>query len=94
LDDIVKYPSLLGYSLETRIIPRYRVLKALMSKKISNRRMNFPYIVYLTEKRFLEEYIDSNAESSVLWEIYYGGKDGKFINDSECVSGQKDSGKL
>lgn len=94
LDDIVKYPSLLGYSLEMRIIPRYQVLKALMSKKISNRGLKFPSIVYLTEERFLEKYIDSNAESSVLWEIYCGGKDGKFINDSECVSGQKDSGKL
>lgn len=65
LDDIVNYPSLLGYSLETRIIPRYRVLKALMSMKISNRGMNSPCIVYLTEERFLEKYIDSYAESLV-----------------------------
>jgi mTERF domain-containing protein len=94
LDDLVKYPSLLGYSLETRIIPRYRVLKALKSIKVLNRGIHFPSVIYLTEKRFLEKYIDSNAESSVLWDIYHGEKDGKFINDSECVSGQKDSGKL
>lgn len=94
LDDLVKYPSLLGYSLETRIIPRYRVLKALKSMQISNIGMHFPSIVYLTEERFLAKYIDSNAESSVLWDIYYGGKDGKFINDSERVSGQKAYGKL
>lgn len=80
LTDFVKYPELFLQSLETRMIPRYRVLEALKSMQVQEpkRRIKFPRIVRLTEKRFLEEYVNSSAESSsVLQEIYYGGKAGK-----------------
>jgi len=74
------------------MIPRYRVLEALKSMQVQMlKRLCFPIIVTLTEKRFLEEYINSNAESSsVLHDIYNGGKDGKLIivkeTSSESVS--------
>jgi len=82
LTDLVKYPGLFAYSLETRMIPRYRVLESLKSMQVQmlRRRLCFPSIIRLTEKRFLEEYVNSNAEfSSVLQDIYSGGKDGKLI---------------
>jgi hypothetical protein len=75
------------------MIPRYRVLKALQSIAVQmlRRRRRFPNIVMLTEKRFLEEYVNSNAEfCPVLQDIYSGGKDGKLIivkeTSSESVS--------
>jgi mTERF domain-containing protein len=70
LADILKYPDLFANSLETRMIPRYRVLEAIKSMQVSKRKMCFPRIIGLTEKRFLEEYVNSSAEfSSVLQDI-------------------------
>jgi len=78
LDDIVTCSCLLGLNLETRIIPRYRVMEALKSMKLLKTERISPHIVKLTEKRFLLKYVNRNAESSsVLWDIYYGGKAGK-----------------
>jgi len=78
LDDIVIYSCLFSYKLETRIIPRYRVMEALKSMKLLKTERISPHIVKLTEKRFLLKYVNRNAESSsVLWDIYYGGKAGK-----------------
>lgn len=82
LADLVKYPDLILCSVETRMIPRYRVMEALKSmqvqattKKGKKQGFSFPNIVMLTEKRFLEKYVHSNAESSsLLLDIYYGKK--------------------
>jgi len=77
LADIAKYPDLFANSLETRMIPRYRVLEAIKSMQVqaSKRGMCFPKIIGLTESRFLEVYVNSNAEfSSVLQDIYCRGK--------------------
>jgi mTERF domain-containing protein len=92
LADIEKYPCLLDCSLETRMIPRYRVLEALKSMQVhlSKRGICFPKIIQLTEKRFLGKYVkyvNLNAESSpVLQDIYYGEKAGKLIIDKETCS--------
>nr|ADE77106.1 unknown [Picea sitchensis] len=40
-------------------------------------------MVQLTEKDFLEKYVNKNAKSSVLWNMYHGGKAGKLIIDKE-----------
>jgi mTERF domain-containing protein len=78
LEDIVRYSCLLSYNLETRIIPRYRVMEALKSMQPLKTERIFPHIFYLTEKHFLEKYVNWNVESSsVLRDIYYGGKAGK-----------------
>jgi len=77
LADLVKYPHLFGHSLETRIIPRYRVMEALKSMQVQGlkkKKTSFPQIANLTEKRFLEKFVNSNAESSFLQEIYHRGK--------------------
>jgi mTERF domain-containing protein len=78
LDDIDRCPCLLQCNLERRIIPRYRVMEALKSMQLLKTERISPYIVKLTDKRFLEKYVNWNAESSsVLRDIYYGGKAGK-----------------
>lgn len=89
LADIVKHPDLFGNSLERRIIPRYIVLEAMKSKQVQvpKRGMHFPKIISLTEKRFLEEYVNSNAEfSTALQDIYGKGKAGKLVigKDTLC----------
>lgn len=79
LDDFVKYPILFSSSLEKNIIPRYKVTEAL---KLLKTEMSFPRGVTLTEECFLEKYVNSNAEfSSVLLDIYHGGKAEKLQGD-------------
>jgi hypothetical protein len=38
------------------------------------REIPLPLMVYLTEKAFLDKYVNENAESSVLRDIYHVGK--------------------
>jgi mTERF domain-containing protein len=75
LADLVKYPNLFEYSVETRMIPRYRVMEALKSmqvqvqaptKKGKKEGLSFLQILTMPENRFLEQYVNSNAESSAL----------------------------
>ena len=78
LIDLIRYLGLFGLSLETMMVPRYRVLKEMesMQVQVSKRRFSFPNIFRLTEKNFLEKYIES---SSFLQAIYSRDKDGNFI---------------
>jgi mTERF domain-containing protein len=77
LDDVVKYPVMLGYSLEKRMIPRYRVMEALKSMQVLETEKTFPQIFKLPERDFLERYVDSNAQYSyLLRDIYHEAKAG------------------
>jgi len=85
LADLVKYPNLFEYSVETRMIPRYRVMEALKSmqvqaqaptKKGKKEGLSFVQIFIMPENRFLEQYVNSNAESSALiLDIYHGRRE-------------------
>lgn len=82
LADLVKYPNLFQYSVETRMIPRYRVMEALNSMQVQvqapmrkgkKEGLSFLQIVIIPEKSFLEKYVNSNDESSsLLLDIYHG----------------------
>eukprot|EP01018_Ginkgo_biloba_P022643 Gb_26176 [translate_table: standard] len=80
---IVKYPILLTCSLETRIMPRYKVVEALKSMKLLKREKIFPQIVMLPEEQFLERYINPYSESLLLRDIYKGVSEGESINTNE-----------
>ncbi|XP_058092119.1 transcription termination factor MTERF5, chloroplastic-like [Magnolia sinica] len=54
---IVRYPKLLSYSLENRIIPRCNVLRILKSKELLNKNPNLYPIVSLSEEKFLKQYV-------------------------------------
>ncbi|KAK6924145.1 Transcription termination factor, mitochondrial/chloroplastic [Dillenia turbinata] len=54
---LVSYPTCLMNSLDDRVIPRYRVVQLLQSKKLVKNTPNFMNILSLTEKEFLEKYI-------------------------------------
>jgi mTERF domain-containing protein len=76
LADLVKYPNLFSLSLEKRIIPRYRVIEALKSMQVQElkRETTLRDMVQLTEKDFLDKYVNKNAKSSVLWIFTMVGK--------------------
>lgn len=86
LSDLVKYPIMLAFSLEKRVIPRHRVMEAITSMQALKIKMHFISILHLSEKRFLEIYVDSNAESAVLRDIYHHVKAGMLNIDKETSS--------
>lgn len=82
LSKFLIYPSLFSYSLEKRIIPRYRVMEALKSMQVQElkRGISSAAIFGLTEKLFLKRYVNNNPESLILLDIYHGRKSGKLID--------------
>ncbi|XVE68461.1 hypothetical protein DITRI_Ditri09bG0070500 [Diplodiscus trichospermus] len=54
---IIAYPKLLLYSADKRILARYRVLKVLESMNLVKEDKKIVWVLTLSEKKFLEEYI-------------------------------------
>jgi len=87
LADLVKHAPLFTCSVEKRMIPRYRVMEALKSMQVLKTEMDWIKVIRLSERSFLQKYVNSNAESSsVLRGLYHGGKAGKLIIDKETYS--------
>lgn len=84
--DFVRDPNMFSFSLEKRAIPRYRVMQSLKSMRVLKTEIHFQPILRLSEKRFLEIYVDSNAESSALRDIYHRVDAGKFSIDKKTSS--------
>ncbi|XP_078151287.1 transcription termination factor MTEF18, mitochondrial-like [Carex rostrata] len=55
--DVVKYPALLAYSLENRLIPRTIVKKLLMVKELPVAYKKFGNFIQLSEEKFLNKFI-------------------------------------
>lgn len=55
---IVRRPPILNYSMERRLIPRHYVIKVLKAKGLPKKDPDFYSAVSLTEKRFVEKFID------------------------------------
>jgi len=86
LASLLKYPAVLGYSMEKRIIPRYRVMEALKTMQVLKTEMICPNYFQLTEEQFLEKYVNKNVESLVLQDIYHWVRDGKLNTDEESCT--------
>ncbi|KAL4369671.1 hypothetical protein GQ457_05G009620 [Hibiscus cannabinus] len=63
--DIANRPVLLSYSLERRIIPRYSVLQALLSKGLIEK-FNIYFMLASTEKEFLQRFVIPYEDPSLL----------------------------
>jgi len=59
--DILQRPSLLTYSLEKRLVPRYCVMKILLAKGLMN--SNFRTLAQVGEKKFRLKFIDRHKDS-------------------------------
>ncbi|XP_022748129.1 transcription termination factor MTERF4, chloroplastic-like [Durio zibethinus] len=59
---IIACPSLLNYSVDKRIIPRYKVLKVLRSMKLIKEDKKIVWAIPLSEKKFLKEYITKHRD--------------------------------
>jgi mTERF domain-containing protein len=59
--DILHRPSLLTYSLEKRLVPRYCVMKILLAKGLT--KSNFITLAQVGEKKFRSKFIDRHKDS-------------------------------
>ncbi|KAL2322462.1 hypothetical protein Fmac_026841 [Flemingia macrophylla] len=58
-EDIAKYPLVVGYNMEKRIIPRFSVIKILKSKGLLEKNVHFSCIICINEANFLEKFVDN-----------------------------------
>lgn len=54
---LIRLPSCLMFSMEERVIPRYRVLQIMKSKRLLKKEPSFLYMLNLTEEVFLTKFI-------------------------------------
>ncbi|XP_077249362.1 uncharacterized protein LOC143888857 [Tasmannia lanceolata] len=59
---ISKYPNILAFSLEKRIVPRCSVLQVLMSKGLIKKDLCLSPVLTASEKKFLEKFVIKNQE--------------------------------
>lgn len=60
--DVVRCPNLLLFSLERRIIPRFSVLKVLLSKKLSKKDIDVVWYLNMRKKDFEEKYLTCHMD--------------------------------
>ncbi|KAL8195751.1 hypothetical protein R6Q57_025504 [Mikania cordata] len=58
---LVRRPTCLMLSLDERVIPRYKVLNILMSKKVLKKMPRFLSVLWLPEDEFLVKFISKNS---------------------------------
>ncbi|KAF7130331.1 hypothetical protein RHSIM_Rhsim10G0153500 [Rhododendron simsii] len=54
---LVSGPNCLAYSMENRVIPRYRVLQVIKSKRLLQKGPSFLFVLRLSEEEFLRKFI-------------------------------------
>ncbi|MCD7473081.1 hypothetical protein HAX54_014667 [Datura stramonium] len=68
---LASHPSLLAYSLEKRIIPRYEMWKLVNEKNLIKTRHGFYTVMIWPESKFLEKYVlPFKAELPDLYDLY------------------------
>ncbi|XP_055801635.1 transcription termination factor MTERF5, chloroplastic-like [Solanum dulcamara] len=61
---LVQYPTLLMFSMEERVIPRYQVFQLIKSKKLMKKDPHFYDVMRVTEQVFLEKYVSRFTENA------------------------------
>ncbi|GJN00262.1 hypothetical protein PR202_ga17680 [Eleusine coracana subsp. coracana] len=62
---MVKSPSLLGYSLEKRLVPRYRVMKILQAKGLLNGNVTLYSQSGMNDETFKLKFVDCHKDSVI-----------------------------
>ena len=79
-EDMARFPTTLGYSLEKRIVPRCHVIKILKSKGLVNGQLSLATFICVREEVFLETYVTKFREDMPrLLKVYQGLIDYKDV---------------
>ncbi|KAK1278663.1 hypothetical protein QJS04_geneDACA003688 [Acorus gramineus] len=77
---ITRYPILLSYSLEKRVIPRCSVLQVLLSKGLIKKDLKWSTTLSIKEKLFLERFVTKyKLEAPELMRAYQGTSEFKGV---------------
>ncbi|KAK7304998.1 hypothetical protein VNO77_42896 [Canavalia gladiata] len=91
--DIAEYPPVLGYSLEKRIIPRFLVIKILVSKGLLEKNLHFSSFICLPEECFLKKFVENFPEDMpLLADVYKGLIDN--VNGFSSIISKDDVGPM
>ncbi|KAH9309521.1 hypothetical protein KI387_037432, partial [Taxus chinensis] len=69
---LISHPLLLGYSVEYRMHPRYKVFEYLRSMQPGQRLPSLATVLNLTEKKIGEKFLLDNPQIAELYESYMG----------------------
>ncbi|KAJ8562745.1 hypothetical protein K7X08_031197 [Anisodus acutangulus] len=70
---LVQHPTLLMFSMEDRLIPRYQVFQLIKSKKLVTKEPSFYHVMCLTEHMFLEKFVSRFTENAEALLMAYKG---------------------
>lgn len=70
---LVNRSRVLMYSMEDRVVPRYRVFQLLVSKKLCKKDPSYMYVLCLSEEKFLDKYISQFKENAEELLVAYKG---------------------
>lgn len=91
---LARYPSLLTFSLENRTMPRFAVIKVLLSKGLLKEDMSWHSVSSGSEESFLEKYVTKyEKEVPELMSVYLGEVDiweseTENVNMGICLEGE------
>jgi len=81
---ILGRPAILGYSMQRRLMPRHYFIKILKAKGLVKENIDFYNTVCLTEKRFVQKFIDPyNKSTAGLADAYATACAGKIPHEDE-----------
>ncbi|KAK9135120.1 hypothetical protein Syun_014450 [Stephania yunnanensis] len=71
--DFVKYPYMLGLSLQKRVIPRWMVIQRLLSKCLIKDGISIASVLLLTEAKFVHKFlVKYESEAPEILKLYQG----------------------
>ena len=70
---LIRSPSSLMYSMEERVIPRYKVFQIMKSKRLLKREPSFVHVLNLTEEEFLTKFIVKFSDHTQELLVAYKG---------------------
>ncbi|KAI3468722.1 hypothetical protein Pfo_025385 [Paulownia fortunei] len=69
---IARYPTVLLYSLENRIVPRCRVVKLLMVKGLIKKSYRLVSLLVMTDEKFSKRFVQKYQNVPQLLDVYHG----------------------
>ncbi|KAK9135126.1 hypothetical protein Syun_014456 [Stephania yunnanensis] len=71
--DFVKYPYMLGLSLQKRVIPRWMVIQCLLSKCLIKDGISIASVLLLTEAKFVQKFlVKYESKAPEILKLYQG----------------------
>ncbi|KDO59979.1 hypothetical protein CISIN_1g0449461mg, partial [Citrus sinensis] len=70
---LVRMPCCMMYSIENRVIPRYRVFQIVMVRRMLKKDWSFPSVLVLSEENFLNKYVLSFGDDAEELLLAYKG---------------------